>query len=88
MGYYYDWINGKWIERERRDKPTMGPSVRRRKRRRTLIVELLTEIAEGNNSDAILYATMLARALVTTDEELMREYGKQVVAIGDKAAAA
>jgi hypothetical protein len=57
-------------------------------RRRTLIAELLTEIAESHASDATLYATMLARALVTTDEELMKEYGKQVahVTAGKKAA--
>jgi hypothetical protein len=88
MGYYYDWINEKWVERERGCRPTIGPSVRRRKRRRTLIAELLTEIAESHDGDATLYATMLARALVTTDEELMKEFGEQVAAIGNKAAAA
>jgi hypothetical protein len=88
MGYYYDWINAKWIERERGLRPTIGPSVRRRRRRRTLIGELLTEIAEGHDSDATLYATLLARALVTTDEELMKEYGEHIahVSAGEEAA--
>jgi len=35
----------------------------------SLIAQLLAEITEGRNSDATLYAALLARALVTTDEE-------------------
>jgi len=50
----------------------------------SLIAQLLAEITEGRNSDA----TLLARALVTTDEELMREYGQQIAdaTAGEKAA--
>src|SRR5215472_6428772 len=44
----------------------------------SLIAQLLAEITERRNSDATLYAALLARALVTTDEELMREYGQQL----------
>jgi hypothetical protein len=54
----------------------------------SLIAQLLAEITEGRNSDATLYAALLARALVTTDEELMREYGQQIAdaTAGEKAA--
>jgi hypothetical protein len=79
MGYYYDWVNRQWVSRNHAE-PT--PVQRQqRARRRTLLDDLITDIEHGRNGEAYLYAGLLARTLVTTDEELMREFGKQVVRI-------
>lgn len=77
MGYYYDWIERKWLTGEQ-VKPTAHQR-RLRLRRRTLLQELLTEIEQGG--DTGLYAGLLARTLVQTDEELMRQLGRQIADI-------
>jgi hypothetical protein len=73
MGWYYDWIAKKW-------QPRKAPSQRQRQhhsRRRVLLRDLLGEIDTGD-SVTKLYAGLLARAVVARDQELMREYGRQI----------
>ena len=47
-------------------------------RRRALLADLLVEMVEAD-SVIQLYAGLLARTLVCTDQDLMREFGEQVV---------
>jgi hypothetical protein len=74
--YYYDWVQERWVE------PTSTESTPAQKRqcarRRDLIEGLLDEIAAGDGITT-LYAGLLARQLITTDEVLMRAYGREVV---------
>ena len=57
---------------------TLTPSQHRQIIRRSrLIADLLTEIAEGDGITG-LYARLLTRALVKTDQDLMQEYGEQI----------
>jgi hypothetical protein len=75
MSYYYDWVDRNWVPCNRTE-PT--PALRRqRARQRNLLNHLITEIEHGNGV-AHLYASLLARALVTNDEALMQDFGKQV----------
>jgi hypothetical protein len=77
MGYYYDWVDRKWVPRQ---DATPTPAQRRlTARRRDLIRNLLTEIEHHGDSVVYLYTALLTRTLVQRDEELMREFGKQVV---------
>jgi hypothetical protein len=87
MGFYFDWVDRKWVPKDHDARPT--PAQRRqRERRRTLLGNLITEIEQGGNGVTCLYAGLLARTLVQADEELMQEYGKQVVHITDEKVAA
>lgn len=83
MGYYYDHVDRKWepIDHDRR---LTGKQKQRLSRRKHLIVDLLTEINKGQNSVTALYAGLLARALVKTDELLMREYGETVIKVASE----
>ena len=83
MGYYYDHVDRKWepIDHDRR---LTGKQKQRLSRRKHLIVDLLTEINTGQNSVTALYAGLLARALVKTDELLMREYGETVIKVASE----
>ena len=76
MGYYYDWVDRKWVPKSHA-KPTPR-RLRLRLRRRSLLQNLITEIEHGNDSVTRLYASMLTRSLLQSDEELMREFGRQV----------
>jgi hypothetical protein len=77
MGYYYDWLEGRWDpidhyrELTRQERRTI-------ERRRTVIEVLITEIAESDDSIIKLYAGLLARTLTATDELLIREYSKRL----------
>lgn len=86
MGYYYDHIEEKWQPIDH-DRVLTAKQKRRLSRRRLLIEDLITEIERGCNSLTHLYASLLLRTLVKTDELLMREYGETVskVATEDKA---
>jgi len=82
MGYYFDWLNEKWVE-----KPAVQP--RRPHRmfpRRTLVTALVEEMLKGD-SEAKLYAAMLARKLIVGDRELMAEFGKQIAAMTERSCA-
>ena len=76
-GYYYDWVAEEWRKGER-TQLTHAERVRCAQRR-TLLVALLNEIGEGGDSVTKLYAGLLARHLITRDETLMREFGRDVV---------
>jgi hypothetical protein len=80
MGYYYDWIDGKWAELDHTRKLT-NKQRQIIDRRRELVGELVKEIAEGGESVIGLYARLLAGALVQSDEILMREMGKQIAGL-------
>jgi hypothetical protein len=85
MGYYYDRITERWVPRDHDRKIT--PGVRRvLDRRANLIEDLITEINAPANSDAILYASLLARSLVASDEILMKEFGEEIVRLTDPGA--
>jgi hypothetical protein len=74
-GYYYDHLQRRWMPKFQPGPET--PQGRRRLHRRRLLPELLTEIG-GGSALSRLYASLLARALIAEDEELMREHGEQV----------
>jgi hypothetical protein len=76
MGYYYDWVDRQWVPKSH-TQPT--PRQRRaRLRRRSLLQDLITEIEHGHDSVTRLYASLLTGSLLQSDEELMREFGRQV----------
>lgn len=77
MGFYFDWIEQKWrpINHNRKINPYQKRCIFRR---RELIEDLLREIASGGNMMTGLYANLLLRTLVKTDESLMRQYGERV----------
>ena len=79
MGYYFDWLNQRWVEK---------PAVQRRRPRRmvprrTLVTALIEEMHKGD-SEAKLYAGMLVRTLIIGDRQLMKEFGKQIAAISGR----
>jgi hypothetical protein len=77
MGYYYDWIAQQWRQGQGAE---FTPAQRSRSaQRRTLLTGLLNEIDDGGDGVAKLYAGLLARHLITRDETLMREFGRDVV---------
>jgi hypothetical protein len=80
MGYYYDWVDSRWLPIDHQRRVTLKQQ-RRIDRRRDLLQRLLLEIARGNNSVTRLYAQLLARALLQTDEMIMREDGQRVVGL-------
>jgi hypothetical protein len=77
MGYYYDWIAQQWREGQSAEFTHAQRS--RSAQRRILLSGLLNEIDDGSDSVAALYAGLLARHLITRDETLMREFGRDVV---------
>jgi hypothetical protein len=77
MRYFWDYIENIWQPTER-SKELTRKRHRRIARRSQLIEDLFREIDLGRNSITSLYANMLARALVQTDEKIMKEYGKRV----------
>jgi hypothetical protein len=80
MGFYYDWINSRWVDKQHAHEPTP----RRRAAQQNLLPALLVEMEQGS-SETRLYAGLLARAIVVQDYGLMREYGKQVARLtGEK----
>lgn len=81
MGYYYDWIEEQWVERPRDRVVTWGQR-QRQQRRRKLLTYLIAEMTESRDGVATLYAALLARTLVASDEELMGAFGEQIARIG------
>ena len=77
-GYYFDWLEKKWLPRQHRELSQQQQ--RQRSRRVQLLRDLLAEIGSGD-SVSQLYAALLARTLVGQDEELMRQYGQQVAGL-------
>ena len=77
MGYYYDWIAQRWREDQRAELTRAQRS--RSAQRRSLLSALLYEIDDAGDGVAKLYAGLLARHLVSRDESLMREFGRDVV---------
>lgn len=73
MGYYYDWLNSRWVE-----KSSIPPKQPRRTiPRQTLLTALLEEMVKGD-SETQLWAGLLARKLIVGDECLMKQFGKKV----------
>jgi hypothetical protein len=79
MGRYYDYINAEW-KPSNRDRQLTRIQERILSRRQRWIEDLMVEIQmDGfHNPDATLYASLLVRALTTSDELLAQRYGKQV----------
>lgn len=77
MGYYWNALDERWhpIDHHRQLTRQQRHQINRRSR---LIAALIKEIESGDNSVISLYAGLLARCLVSADQELMREYGEQV----------
>jgi hypothetical protein len=75
MGYYFDWLEKKWLPKQRA-QPTSRQMLQRA-RHRAMLRGLITEIEEGDGVTR-LYASLLARCIVSGDETLMRELGQQV----------
>jgi hypothetical protein len=76
MGYYYDWLERQWLPRHPR---ALSPrEQRQRDHRAQLLRHLLNELQEDGDSVSQLYAGLLARSLISGDEELMRAFGKEV----------
>jgi hypothetical protein len=86
MGYYYDWIEQNWLPLQHRELTSQ--QCRRRTCRHRLLSELLTELEAGDDGVSRLYAGLLARRLISRDQELMREFGRQVVETASDGAAA
>jgi hypothetical protein len=81
MGYYYDWLERKWLPRQHRQLSLRERS--EQSRRGALLHGLLVEIS-GGDSVSSLYAGLLARRLIGDDEELMRTFGKQLAELGQE----
>jgi hypothetical protein len=77
MGYYYHWVDKRYQPLDHHRKLT-ATQQRQLSRRRNLVADLLVEMAAGD-SVVQLYAGLLARTLICTDQDLMREFGEQVV---------
>ena len=81
-GYIYDWFAGQWLPRQHRE--LSHAERHQRARREQLLRYLLPEMQHGDSTSQ-LYAGLLARCLLSADQELMREYGEQVAKQGKKA---
>lgn len=79
MGYYFDYIDKRWLPK--RQRSITAQQRRDLIRRKGLVAEVVEEIECGDDRVARLYAVMLARALVKTDESLMTEFGKRLAAV-------
>jgi hypothetical protein len=77
MAYYYDWIDRQWKPSKERMKCVRVWSQHRPR----MLKDLFREIEKRKGGPTATYAMLLARALVQDDEELMREFGKQVVEV-------
>ena len=76
MGYFYDWVDRKWEPIDHDRKPTVYQ--KRLLAERGRLIDNLIEEIERNDGVTGLYATLLARALVKTDEFLMRAHGERI----------
>jgi hypothetical protein len=75
-GFFYDWLRQCWIPRPL--PRSRSPHEQRQHHRRTrLLRDLLNEFQDGDSASQ-LYAALLARSLVSADEELMKAFGKEV----------
>jgi hypothetical protein len=77
MRYYWDHVAEKWQETTQSRSYTRERGMQL-KRRSNLIADLIAEIEQGQDSVCKLYAQLLARSLVQSDELLMRDCGEQV----------
>ena len=79
MGFYYDWLNMKWVE-----KPAVQSKPPFRIIPRQTLIEALIEEIEKGDSETKLFAGLLARKLIVGNPFLMKEFGKQVADISGK----
>jgi hypothetical protein len=78
-GFFYDWLEKKWLPCQRSRAQVLSPQEQnQRSRRARLLRDLLTEMQAGGDSVSRLYVGLLARSLLSADEELMRAFGKEV----------
>jgi hypothetical protein len=75
-GFYYDWLERKWLPRHPPRQLTAAEQQLRQRRTR-LLADLIAELNDGGSVEQ-LYGGLLARQLISADEELMRQYGRQV----------
>ena len=77
-GFTYDWLEKKWLPRQRSRSQALSPHQQRQRHRRTrLLRDLLDEFQDGDSASQ-LYAALLARTLVSADEDLMKAFGQEV----------
>jgi hypothetical protein len=69
MGYYFDWINRRWVEKSQQRVQVDARLVHHHH----LLKILLPEI-ERERGEIQLYASLLARVLVTNSAEPQREH--------------
>lgn len=75
-GYYYDWFASLWIEKWNADDATqIVPS--RSIPRHVLLAALAEEIEKGD-SQAKLFGSLLARALIGQNMDLMKRFGERI----------
>ena len=77
MGYYYDWLEQKWAPIDH-GRTLNRREQRRIDRRRALIDDLILEFKCGRDGQIALFAGLLLRALVRSDEQLMRDRGEAI----------
>jgi hypothetical protein len=70
-GYYYDWLNMRWVEKTGAGMGISWPHYHR------LVAELVEEMRRGD-SESRLYAGLLARKLISRRLDLMKKYGRSV----------
>lgn len=78
-GFIYDWNVGKWLPKQHRELSFADR--RHHARRQRLLYCLLIEMRSGDGI-AAMYANLLARHLIGTDQDLMHDYGERVAAFG------
>ena len=80
MGFYYNWLEERWLPIDH-DRKLTTAARHRIEQCSVLIERLLTEMEDGRDGTARLYAGLLVRHLVASDEALMRKYGKQTAVV-------
>jgi hypothetical protein len=82
MGYYYDWLESRWIPIDH-NRVLTREQRQRIVRRGNLIADLIEEIEADDSSSVLkLFAGLAARALAASDELLLRDWGEQLAKIG------
>jgi hypothetical protein len=76
MGYIFDHLASRWIEKQV-DNPSPEHKARR-ERQRVLLNGLIKEVERDMTGETHLYCSLLARTIVSKDQQLMRDFGEQV----------
>ena len=77
MGYYWDYVERKYFPIDH-DRMLSQPECWVLEGRGELIDNLLQEVGDPANAITCLYATLLVRALASSDEVLARDFSERV----------